>query len=105
MREGDFFFYDKEIYKNLKFIKDNPIGTDLGLNFTYLISSDTKEPTTVSLKPNGDKIPVTDSNKTEFFNLILNYFCQKTCQHYIEAVREGINQVMPVDLLEIFEPY
>jgi E3 ubiquitin-protein ligase HUWE1 len=102
VRQGDFFFYDKEIYKNLKFIKENPIGTDLGLNFSYLISSDIKEATNVPLKPNGENIPVNDTNKQEFINLLINYFCTKTCKHYIDVVKEGINQVMPVAFLEVF---
>lgn len=42
VHQGDFYFYDKEIYKNLKFIKENSCTTDLGLNFSYLISSDIK---------------------------------------------------------------
>lgn len=105
VQEGDFFFYDKEIYKNLQFIKDNSCSTDLGLNFSYLISSDTKEPTNVILKVNGDTIPVNDHNKKEFIHLLINYFCSNTCSHYIHAVKEGIAKVMPLHFLEVFEPY
>lgn len=90
VHQGDFYFYDKEIYKNLKFIKENSCTTDLGLNFSYLISSDTKQATTVNLKPNGEQISVNDKNKHEFIHLLIDYFCTKTCAHYINALKEGI---------------
>ena len=35
----------------------------MGLNFTYLIPSDTKEPSLVNLKEKGDTISVNDHNK------------------------------------------
>lgn len=105
VHHGDFYFYDKEIYKNLKFIKENSCSTDLGLNFSYLVSSDTKEATTVNLKPDGESIPVNDKNKHEFIHLLVDYFCTKTCAHYIKALKEGIEKVMPLNFLSIFEPY
>jgi hypothetical protein len=105
VREGDFFFYDRDIYKNLNFIRDNECGTELGLNFTYLVPADTKEGATVSLKPSGEALMVTDHNKKEFISLVVAYFCTRTCSSYVQALREGIEAVLPVKYLEIFEPY
>ena len=90
VREGDFFFYDRDVYKNLNYIKENIIDTDLGVNFAYLVPSDIKEGHNVILKPDGDNIMVTDKNKKEFSQLVINYFCVKSCSHYIEAIKQGI---------------
>ena len=105
LKEGDFYFYDKEIYNNLNYIKEKPCETELGLNFTYLVPSDIKQSTLVNLKADGDKEAVTEKNKMDFCWLVMKYFCTETCKHYIEAIKEGINKVMPVQLLEVFEPY
>ena len=87
------------------FIKQNKCDTELGLNFTYLIPSDTKKQTLVKLKENGDTIPVTDKNKRQFIHLVIEYLTMKSCQHYIKAIKEGIQKVLPLQFLEIFEPY
>jgi len=90
VREGDFSFYDRDVYKYLVFIKDNSIDTDLGVNFTYLVPSDTKDGHNAILKPDGDKVMVSNQNKKEYIQLVINYFCVKSCSHYIDAIKQGI---------------
>ena len=67
--------------------------------------SDIKEGKTINLKENGENIMVTDKNKREFILLVVDYFCSKSCLHYIQGIKEGIERVLPVKYLEIFEPY
>lgn len=75
------------------------------MNFTYLMPSDTSDGASVTLKDKGENIMVNDSNKNEYVSLVVKHFCVKTCSHYIDAIKLGIESVVPLSLLEIFEPF
>ncbi|KAJ3308668.1 hypothetical protein HDV04_000998 [Boothiomyces sp. JEL0838] len=78
---------DKEIYKNLQFVKQYDKVEELGLYFTTY--SDGK---LVDLIPNGSNIKVTNENKIKYIysltNYKLNVECQLQCHYFFRGLRD-----------------
>ncbi|ETO13559.1 hypothetical protein RFI_23811 [Reticulomyxa filosa] len=88
-------------YKNLKWMLENPIAGLVDLDFTYEIEKmGTIEK--VELKPHGDKLPVTDSNKREFVELISDSKMTKLVKDQIDAFLKGFHILIPHWLTSIF---
>jgi hypothetical protein len=64
---------------------------------TYLIDGSTR----VSLIPGGETIPVTLSNYREYLSLLINFKLQESIVMF-KAFREGLMNVLPVELFPIF---
>ncbi|KAJ3321633.1 hypothetical protein HDV06_004048 [Boothiomyces sp. JEL0866] len=78
---------DKEIYKNLQFVKNYDKVEELGLYFATI--SDGKH---IDLIPNGSNIKVTNENKIKYVYLLTNYKlnleCQLQCQYFFRGLRD-----------------
>lgn len=59
----------------------------------------------IELKPNGTTIFITDANKREYINLLMDYLCVKSCQRYVKQIKDAINSVIPLELMSVFEPH
>lgn len=58
---------------------------------------------TIDLKPDGENIPVTEENKKEYVELASQYRISKRVNDQFEAFREGLLEVMPFELLQVFD--
>lgn len=55
------------------------------------------------MKPNGDNIEVTNENKEEYVNLICYEKMANNIKSQIESFLEGLHELIPKDLLAIFD--
>ncbi|KAJ0407736.1 hypothetical protein P43SY_009073 [Pythium insidiosum] len=66
---SDLEFVDNDLYKNLKWLRENNGVESLALDFTVTVDQYTDKSKIVELVPNGAQIPVTDENKKEYIDL------------------------------------
>lgn len=90
--------------KNLLSYEGDDFEEVFGLYFE--ISREIFGKTEVSLlKPNGDKIPVTQENKQEFVDLYVDFIFNKSVKVQFKAFYEGFMKVCGGRLLELFKPH
>lgn len=96
--------FDKKFgIDGLSFFRDNSIeDCDLGLFFASdhevlgkLIQHD--------LKPGGSQIAVTDENKTEYLELVTQWFFSRGVDEQTASFMEGFNDVIPQQWLQYFD--
>lgn len=61
------------------------------------------EMVTIELKPGGADIPVTQDNKKDYVDLIVEYRIQKRVQEQFEAFMSGFNELIPQELVNVFD--
>ncbi|ORX86582.1 HECT-domain-containing protein [Anaeromyces robustus] len=93
---SDLEYVDPEMYKNIKWLKNNNGAENLCLTFAL----DTKDcfgnQKSIELKPNGANIEVTDSNKKEYINLIVKYKLNNTNdKKQFKALKKGFYEIVP----------
>ncbi|XP_055330694.1 ubiquitin-protein ligase E3C-like [Paramacrobiotus metropolitanus] len=92
---------DSTLFKNLLYLKQNAQGVgELHLDFTAAAGE--LGPQQVELKPNGRNIPVTEDAVTEYVFLMADFKLNKQIRVQTAAFRDGINDVVPIQLLQIF---
>ena len=93
---------DPEYYKSLKWILENDVS-DLGAFFSYQADNfGHKEER--ELIEGGSEIPVTNENKHEYVRLVCNDKMARTISEQIKAFLEGLHDLIPAELLRIFDP-
>ncbi|XP_038072350.1 E3 ubiquitin-protein ligase NEDD4-like isoform X2 [Patiria miniata] len=92
---------DTEYYNSLLWIKEND-PSDLELTFSVDEESFGQTKTT-ELKPNGDEIPVTNLNKREYTQLVIQWRFVNRVRKQMSAFMEGFLDLVPLDLLKIFD--
>jgi hypothetical protein len=86
----------------LTFPSENDI-TDI-IDETMTTSEDRfGEMVTIELKPGGADVPVTQENKKEYVDLIVEYRIQKRVQEQFEAFMSGFNELIPQELINVFD--
>jgi len=99
----DLQYEDEAVYKSVLKLRDTEDITGWDLDFTVTDTNDEGKTITVDLKPGGGEISVTNDNRKEYIDLLLNYYFQST-EAQVTAVKEGFHQFVPYDLLKEFEP-
>ena len=61
------------------------------------------EMVTIELKPGGADVPVTEENKKEYVDLVVEYRIQKRVQEQFEAFMSGFNELIPQELINVFD--
>lgn len=93
--------YDEELYRSLLWLRDND-AAELDSNFTYTFDyfgqMKVKE-----LIPNGTNIKVTNENKHIFINKMCKAVLQEEIRPQIEALQKGLYEIIPKNLLSIFD--
>ena len=94
---------DVEYARSLKWIlNENIDSVDLDLTFSVTRSSVGNVVHEVPLLPNGINIDVTDANKIEYVNLLVQWHCELSIRNQINALRRGFFQLMPSNKINIF---
>lgn len=57
----------------------------------------------VELVPNGAKIPVNNKNKLRYLDALAQYKLASSIKDEIEAFLKGLNELIPDNLLSIFD--
>jgi len=92
---------DSEYYNSLMWILEND-PADLDLRFavdeeTFGLMHQRE------LKPNGANIPVTQENKREYIELVIQERFMSRIQQQMNAFLEGFTEIVPLTLIKIFD--
>lgn len=93
---------DIELHRSMVWMLENDITDVLEETFTQT-EERFGELVTIELKPNGEDIPVTEENKKEFVDLVVGYRISKRVKEQFNAFMEGLLEVVPTDLLNVFD--
>uniref|UniRef100_A0A3P8Y014 HECT-type E3 ubiquitin transferase n=1 Tax=Esox lucius TaxID=8010 RepID=A0A3P8Y014_ESOLU len=92
---------DSEYYNSLKWILEND-PTELDLRFC--IDEDNFGQTyQVDLKPSGGETVVTNDNKLEYIDLVIQWRFVNRVQKQMNAFLEGFTELILIDLIKIFD--
>lgn len=93
---------DKDVANSLKFVVENDL-TAFGdtLDFWFTATNETNY-SEVNLKPGGDNIQVTNTNKQEFVRLKCHYHAYLSCKKQLEQIRKGFYEVVPLAWVKFF---
>ncbi|KAI8890170.1 E3 ubiquitin-protein ligase pub1 [Backusella circina FSU 941] len=92
---------DVEIYRSLTWILNNDITDVLELTFSTDIKNGSRVDT-IDLKKNGRNIHVTEKNKKEYVQLMVEWRTEKRVATQYKAFMDGLHQLIPQHLLDIF---
>jgi len=93
---------DEEYHKNLTWMLENDI-TDI-LDQTFSVDDEQfGETRTIDLKPGGRDIPVTNENKQEYVELLIEWKIKKRVEEQLNAFITGFNELIPADLVNVFD--
>lgn len=99
---------DPAYYKNLKWMLENDITDVLDLTFSMdadeekLILYEKAEVTDSELIPGGRNIKVTEENKHEYVDRVVEHRLTTAIRPQINAFLEGFNELIPRELISIF---
>lgn len=97
----DLAYLDKQLYKSLKFLRENSIDKDDIFDEYFVVTSpiDGEE---IELTPDGKDIRICDENKEEYIDLILEWFGRNSIEMQLEALLEGLFEVVPKENFKVF---
>lgn len=100
---SDLEFVDNDLYRNLKWLRDNSGIESLALDFTVMADQYTDKSKVVELVPNGAQIPVTDENKMEYIDLRFKWIVATSISPQLASLAQGLFAVIPRELLSVFD--
>ncbi|GAA5968085.1 hypothetical protein JCM11641_003723 [Rhodosporidiobolus odoratus] len=93
---------DAEMFRSLTWMLDNDI-TDV-LENTFSAEDDRfGETVTIDLKPGGRDVEVTNENKKEYVQLIVEWRIQRRVEDQFKAFLSGFNELIPQELINVFD--
>jgi len=94
---------DPTLYKNFKWLLENNVTEDMGFVFAKDEEDCFGVKQTIELKPDGANIPVTDENKQEYINLMIEHSINAGVEEQLKVFRNGLYEIIPSDLISIFD--
>ena len=97
---------DNELYKNLNYIlnQDNPkLEEELDSNFT-VVDDKFGERIIIPLKPGGENIMINNFNKSEYVELYIDWYFNKSIEEYFGIFEKGFYKVFNRNLTKILTP-
>ncbi|KAI4882871.1 hypothetical protein NFI96_013091 [Prochilodus magdalenae] len=92
---------DSEYYNSLKWILENdPMELDLRFSIDEDNFGQTYQ---VDLKPSGSDMVVTNDNKKEYIDLVIQWRFVNRVQKQMNAFMEGFTELILIDLIKIFD--
>eukprot|EP00929_Paragymnodinium_shiwhaense_P116623 TRINITY_DN8630_c0_g2_i1.p1 TRINITY_DN8630_c0_g2~~TRINITY_DN8630_c0_g2_i1.p1 ORF type:complete len:1054 (+),score=261.76 TRINITY_DN8630_c0_g2_i1:60-3221(+) len=95
---------DAQLHKSMVEIRESSNVEDLGLTFSVTLS-DQSYCEEVDLIPNGRNVAVTRANLTRYLHLMANYRSNIQFQRHAAAFSRGLQCVIPIAWLKMFDPY
>lgn len=92
---NDYQSLDVQVYKSLSFIKTSTSISDLNLTFSI---------NNTDLIKNGKFVNVTVDNRIQYIYLYSNFKLNNEIDHQTRCFIQGLNSVIPISLLKIFNP-
>lgn len=86
----------------IRFRRENDI-TDI-LEETFTVTEERfGEIVNIELRPGGEDIPVTEENKKEYVDAVVEYRISKRVKAQFDSFMEGLLELIPRDLLHVFD--
>lgn len=100
----DLYSLDPELYGNLIKLYNYPgdVENDLMLDFTITQKTGHGSQTTVDLRPNGSKIPVTNANRLEYIHAVANFKLNSVLHTQTSLFLKGLSMIVPIRWLSMF---
>ncbi|KAF8522137.1 hypothetical protein BU17DRAFT_75225 [Hysterangium stoloniferum] len=99
---GDLESVDVELYRGMTWMIENDI-TDI-IDETFTTTEDRfGELVTIDLKPGGADIPVTEENKKDYVEAIVEYRISRRVKEQFEAFMSGFSELIPQELINVFD--
>ncbi|KAF8201515.1 hypothetical protein BJ912DRAFT_945571 [Pholiota molesta] len=93
---------DVELHRGMTWMLDNDI-TDI-IDETFTTTEERfGEMVTIELRPGGADIPVTQDNKKEYVEDVVEYRISKRVKEQFEAFMSGFSELIPQDLITVFD--
>ncbi|KKY22180.1 putative ubiquitin-protein ligase [Phaeomoniella chlamydospora] len=92
---------DLDYYKSLVWMLENDI-TDIITETFSVETDDFGEAKTIDLIENGHNIPVTEENKQEYVQLVVEYRLTGSVNEQLEHFLKGFHDIIPAELISIF---
>ncbi|KAF8874632.1 hypothetical protein CPB84DRAFT_1817871 [Gymnopilus junonius] len=93
---------DAELHRGMTWMLENDI-TDI-IDETFTTTEERfGEMVTIELKPGGTDVPVTEENKKEYVDLVVEYRISKRVKEQFEAFMSGFSELIPQDLITVFD--
>ncbi|CCM03910.1 uncharacterized protein FIBRA_06061 [Fibroporia radiculosa] len=93
---------DAELHRGLTWMLDNDITDVIDETFTTT-EERFGEMVTVELKPGGADVPVTEDNKKEYVDCVVEYRISRRVKEQFEAFMSGFSELIPQDLINVFD--
>ncbi|KAF9763247.1 E3 ubiquitin-protein ligase ptr1 [Nosema granulosis] len=97
---SDLEYIEPQYYKSLVWILNNPISNVINLTFSVELKDSDK---IICLKKNGRNIEVTDDNKHEYIELMVDFKLFKGVEKELYSMKKGLLEVIDEKLLAIFD--
>ncbi|KAG8903064.1 hypothetical protein FRC01_009341, partial [Tulasnella sp. 417] len=93
---------DAELHRGMTWMLENDI-TDV-IDETFTTTEDRfGEMVTIDLKPGGGDVTVTEENKKEYVDCVIEYRIQKRVKEQFDAFMSGFNELIPQELVNVFD--
>ncbi|KAI0303491.1 ubiquitin-protein ligase [Multifurca ochricompacta] len=99
---GDLESVDAELHRGLTWMLENDITDVIDETFTTM-EERFGEMVTIELKPGGADVPVTEENKKEYVDLVVEYRISKRVKEQFDAFMSGFSELIPQDLINVFD--
>ncbi|RKO99313.1 hypothetical protein CXG81DRAFT_1839, partial [Caulochytrium protostelioides] len=93
---------DFQTYQSLQWLLNNSVVDVLDETFSYT-EDRFGESVIVDLKENGRNIPLTDENKQEYVELLVQYRVCGRVKEQFAAFQQGFHEFVPKDLIGVFD--
>ncbi|KDO34610.1 hypothetical protein SPRG_00673 [Saprolegnia parasitica CBS 223.65] len=100
---SDLEFVDHEVYRSMKWMKENDGVEALCLDFSVTNRKINGDVETIDLKENGRNIEVNDANKLEYIYLRLRYIMLESFSEQLQHLMAGVFEVLPQELILVFD--
>lgn len=111
-------FWDSEVKKSANKIKFSAVDAEYHTSLVWIMENDPEpleqcfvyddemfgEIKSIPLKENGENIPVTNDNKKEYVDLLVNFKFVNRVKPQMDAFLEGFHDVVPEGEISIFDP-
>lgn len=93
---------DAELHRSMVWMLNNDITDVLELNFTTT-EDRFGEIREVELKPGGAAISVTEANKKDYVDAVVEYRIKTRVEDQFNAFMDGFKELIPLDLITVFD--
>ncbi|KAH9967967.1 hypothetical protein BC827DRAFT_460586 [Russula dissimulans] len=93
---------DAEFHHRLTSMLENDTTAEINESFVTK-GEHLGEMVAIELKPGGGNIPVTEENKKEYVDLMVNYYISERVKDQFDALIGGLNGLIPPDLISVFD--